>query len=87
MGNLIAKIGQNPDFIAFNAHWGFAFFALTLASRLGAPLMYFSIASLALAAVKEFWFDPRYETDQNIWPDGALDFAGYAAGIALALVL
>jgi hypothetical protein len=76
---LIATIGQNPNFIAFNAHWGFAYFAVTV----GVP---WYVAIIA-AAVKEFWFDPRYETDQNIWPDGALDFTGYLTGIVLRMLV
>jgi hypothetical protein len=87
IGSTIAEIGENPDFIAFNAHWGFAFFALTAAARFHLPYWPCAVVALALAAVKEFWFDPRYETDQNIWPDGVEDFVGYATGIALAAVL
>lgn len=77
----IAKLGQTTDFVAFNAHWGFAFFVMQLAhgNKVAAG------AALILAAAKEFWFDPRYEVNppQKIWPDGVLDFSGYLFGIAL----
>jgi hypothetical protein len=82
--NLIAKIGQDPDFIAFNAHWGFAYFVLHFwLSRYPAEHWSIIAVALVLAAVKEFWFDIRYETAQT-WQDGALDFFGYAVGIMLA---
>lgn len=76
--NIIASIGQNPDFIAFMAHSGFAYFAV----HHGLPWW----IAVPTAALKEFWFDPRFETNQKIWPDGALDFAGYGVGIALGLL-
>jgi uncharacterized protein YfiM (DUF2279 family) len=87
VASLIAKVGQSPNFIAFNAHWGFSFFAMTAAARAHVPLAIAGGACLAVAAVKEFWFDPRYETDQDVWPDGAEDFGGYAAGVLLAAAL
>lgn len=84
IGQLIGQVGENPDFIAFNAHWGFAFFAMAVAAMFGVHFVTAALVGLGLAALKEFWFDPRYETAQSIWPDGAEDFGGYAFGIALA---
>lgn len=40
----------------------------------------------AYAAVKEFWYDLKYEVDPvQTWKDSLLDFSMYMAGIALAL--
>jgi hypothetical protein len=80
IGNLIGKIGTNPTFIAFNAHWGFAFALLAFF-----PSITLAIVILILAAVKEFWFDEKYEVDHPIWPVGIGDFLGYVCGIILGI--
>ena len=72
---------MDPNFIAFNAHWGFAFFVMTQAH--GSWTM--AVVGVLLAAGKEFWFDPRYEVGQN-FKDGLMDFAGYLTGIILGLM-
>ena len=79
LSSFIAKTGQNPDFVAFMAHSGFAYFVV----HQGFPWW----AALVLAGIKEFWFDPRYEVNQFIWPDGVLDFSGYSVGIILGVFL
>jgi hypothetical protein len=79
LSSFIAKTGQNPDFVAFMAHSGFAYFVV----HQGFPWW----AAVVLAAFKEVIFDPAYEVNQTVWPDGALDFSGYAAGIALGVFL
>ena len=85
----IAALGENENFVAFNAHWGFAFFVLTVAQHFHAPMDWVVGAAVVLAAAKEFYFDPKYETapPQNVWPDGAMDFAGYMTGVGLALLI
>jgi hypothetical protein len=84
LSSVVAKLGENSNFVAFNAHWGFAYFVTSHIPH--GP--WFLIPAL-VAAFKEFVFDPHYETNppQNIWPDGAMDFAGYATGIALGWFL
>jgi hypothetical protein len=75
--SLIAKIGQNPNFIAFMAHLGFSFIVLSFF-----PSLWTVGIILVLAAVKEFYFDIKYETNQTVL-DGLLDYAGYASGLAI----
>lgn len=79
----IARVGQSPNFIAFNAHWGFSFFLMAIAAQLYLPIWVAAVPILFVAALKEFWFDMVYETAQT-WMDGWLDFAGYSFGVALA---
>lgn len=86
IGQLIGQVGENPNFIAFQAHCWFAFSCVVTATHFHVPLVVAATCAAALAAVKEFWFDIRYETAQT-YTDGALDFAGYAAGIALGALL
>ena len=78
--NLIAKLGTNPNFIAFMAHSGVAYaIVYTLPWN-----WWVVLAGLLAAAVKEFWFDSNYESPPQSFDDNALDFAGYATGIVLA---
>ena len=58
---------------------------MTLATLHHTVLWHSAAVALALAAVKEFVIDPRFETDppQNVWPDGAIDFSAIRS-VALA---
>lgn len=85
--NFIAKLGENPAFIAFNAHCWFAFSAVYVAGAHGYDLEAAALG-FVLAAAKEFWFDATYETNPpQTFDDNIEDFAGYLAGIVLALCL
>jgi len=42
------------------------------------------LPALALAAIKEFWFDATYETPKQTFANNATDFGGYSLGIGLA---
>jgi hypothetical protein len=75
----IAKIGVNPQFIAFNAH---AWFAYSVVKTF--PFAGVAAAAAVLAALKEFWFDAKYEVPAQTFTDNLEDFAGYCAGILLA---
>lgn len=79
----IADIGENPNFVAFQAHMWFAF-ALVYGLKLG---MIGVVTILGAAAAKEFYFDIKFEQDppQTI-KDGLLDFAGYASGVVLGVL-
>ena len=81
----IAKTGMNPTFIAQNAHCWFAFALVTTLHIAfpAAPLMGFAIPLLAVAAVKEFWFDATYELPKQTLEDGVVDFLGYGLGLTL----
>jgi hypothetical protein len=88
LSSFIAGLGDNQNFLAFNAHWGFAFFLMTLAAHFHVALIPVALVLSGIACVKEFWFDVKYETNppQNYW-DGLGDWAGYALGIALAFLI
>ena len=78
----IAKIGENPNFIAFMAHAGVAGFLLMCV-----PYTWFALALLTLAVIKEFWFDLKYETTPpQTWENSLLDLAGYGFGLILATI-
>jgi len=89
LASFIASTGENENFVAFMAHSGFAFFVLVLAACFHLPMLFVAGTAAVLAATKEFIFDPQNETapPQNIWPDGALDFSGYATGIIVGFVI
>jgi hypothetical protein len=84
LSNFIASIGQNQKFILFMAHSGFAYFVVSLFSGLHQYIA--AGICLVVFAAKEFWFDVKYELNQTI-ADGANDFSGYVAGIAIALLV
>lgn len=81
LASFIAKIGVNPTFIAFQAHCWFAFSVVSTCGRYSVPVV------LVSAALKEFWFDAKYEVPAQTWKDNTLDFAGYTTGALLALSL
>jgi hypothetical protein len=82
--SFIADTGENPNFVAFMAHSGVAFFVMTLfhGSWIAAAVC------IGLALAKEYGFDLRYETTppQTI-EDSTMDFAGYLTGIVLGVLL
>jgi len=76
--NLIARLGQNPQFVASFAHAGVAFI---LVEHLPGNPLYWALGMTAYALVKEYYFDPKFETNppQTFW-DNTLDFATYMIG-------
>ena len=83
-----SKIAESPNFIAFNAHFGFAFATATAALHYGAALRWVVIVGVALAALKEFWIDLKYETDPpQTFGDSLGDFVGYMVGLDIACQL
>ena len=84
----IAGLGENPNFVAFNAHWGFAFFVITIAAHFHAPIWWVAGAAVALAGFKEYYEDKHFElAPPQSFKDNTLDFAGYLIGIGLGLWL
>lgn len=79
----IASVGESPNFIAFNAHCWFAFFVVVVVAEF-VPLIFVLIACLIAAAIKEYWFDLKYETNpvQTV-KDSTMDFLGYLSGICI----
>ena len=76
--SFIATLGTNPIWIAANAHFWFAAFLMHVTHN-----FYLLAAIVVAAAIKEFWFDAKYETDpvQTNF-DNWTDFAGYVGGAA-----
>ena len=84
----IAALGENSNFVAFNAHWGFAFFLMTLGAHFRGPLWAGAVSIVAVALWKEFYFDIHNETNPpQTYLDGLLDFSGYAAGVLLGFYI
>ncbi len=57
----------------------------------GLPAVWIALAvGVPLAALKEFWYDLRYERPKQTWSDSAMDFGFYllgaAVGVGLALL-
>ena len=78
----IAQVGESPFFITLNAHFWAAGFVV-LASPPHAAVF---AGTLLAAAIKEFYFDAKYETTpKQTTFDNVTDFLGYAAGAALGL--
>lgn len=91
MSNVIADVGQNPVFVAFMAHAGFGYaVVLTTWAAAGGlhPALVAAAAMTLAAALKEFWFDARFEMHpRQTFKDDLIDFVGYATGVVLALAL
>lgn len=69
------------------AHFFTAAFLVSQFGRLGLKGLLISAAGMiAFAAVKEFWYDAKHE-NPLVRGSSPLDFAMYAAGIALAVGL
>jgi len=86
MTSLLDKI-VTPAFVAFQAHCWFAYAAVYTAMSFSVASNGAIIATAALAAgIKEFYIDKHFEDDQSFL-DNLQDFAGYAAGIALAVLV
>jgi len=82
LSTVIAKIGTNAEFIAFNAHAGIAGFVV-----LACHGNYWVAGIGAVAAmVKEFWFDATFEQPKQTFLDNLTDTLGYFTGIAAGLL-
>lgn len=77
----IGQIGESSWFITANAHCWFAFAMMIFFKG---NLLAFG-AFVIVAAIKEFYFDVHYETNQN-YVDGLEDFSGYMAGLLVAFI-
>jgi hypothetical protein len=78
MNNIIAKLGQNIQFVAACAHF---FFAGYLVLLFPSHALLVAVGITVYASIKEFVFDARYESNPpQTWTDDIEDFAGYVAG-------
>jgi len=86
--NWLAALGQNAQFVAFFAHLGAAETLTILAFRF--TRFGWGVVGLIIlgAAIKEFYFDAKYEKDppQTFW-DNFQDFIGYALGTVVGWLL
>lgn len=83
----IGKIGENAKFITAQAHIWFAC-AFVLAWPNHMMRLYGAAAVAVVAALKEFWFDLRFEqSPPQTLADSALDYLEYCIGIAIAVCL
>ncbi|HKM83867.1 MAG TPA: hypothetical protein VJY15_23290, partial [Candidatus Acidoferrum sp.] len=80
----IAGLGKNIQFVAFFAHLGVAALVVELI-----PFhLYAKLAVLVAGAVKEFYFDAKYETDPpQSFADNLEDWFGWAIGAALGYAI
>jgi hypothetical protein len=45
------------------------------------------IAMVAYAAIKEFWYDARFETPHQTFTDNLLDFTFYCVGVGIGALV
>lgn len=84
----IAKVGEDPNFIAFNAHCWFAYALVFTLAAYGVPTLPVCVVVIVVAGIKEFWFDATQEKDPpQTFADNLEDFAGYVGGALLAVVV
>jgi hypothetical protein len=87
---LISRIGSSPSFIAWNAHWGFAFFVVVAVMHFRNPACFWPVIGgcVVVAGVKEFWFDKHFELQPpQSFTDNLVDFAAYMSGLLAAVAL
>lgn len=83
MKNWIARLGQNMQFVAFFAHAGVSAWIARRFHFWPVPLLI-----VLFAAVKEYWFDARYEkSPPQTFRDNTEDFLGYALGALVGYFL
>jgi hypothetical protein len=78
---------NSPIYLAAMAHIGWATLLILSCSMFLHTHRWILLASFFLtlfAAIKEFWYDARYELPPQTTKDNVQDFLGYLGGIALA---
>ena len=84
LSSWVSKLGQSMQFVAFWAHFGVA--ALVVEHMPHKLLAVVIVA--ALAAVKEFWYDAKYETNPpQTFLDNLEDWLGWTLGAVVGLLL
>lgn len=78
---------NNPQYLAQVGHLFGAGFVLVVTGMLSlalgagwAPVLAVLVAGVALAALKEFWYDMKWELPRQTWGDSLMDFAFYVLG-------
>lgn len=86
--NWLATIGQNIQFVAFWAHLGVAAIVTIAAYHFTADGTYVAAAIVSGAAIKEYYFDAKYEKDPpQTFVDNTEDFIGWALGTLVGWLL
>jgi len=84
----ISGVGTNPNFIAWNAHWGFGFFVVVAGVHTHVPLWWIVSFFTVLFGFKEFWFDKHFElAPPQSFVDNLIDFLGYMTGMLAGVTL
>lgn len=79
--NWIARLGQNPQFVAAFAHASVFVPVLVLSHFVGGRPLWYALAIVVYAAWKEFLFDIKEEHNPpQTYLDGLQDFLGYQVG-------
>jgi hypothetical protein len=84
--DLTNKWMNDPTFLAQSAHFfGAVAVIMSFCHFLGKPGGLIAAGILvAAAAVKEFWYDLKFELPKQTLKDSALDFTFYMVGIVVA---
>jgi hypothetical protein len=82
--NRIAFLGTNVQFLANVGHFSIPY---SLIATFPKAKWYLFAAFAVYAAIKEYYFDARYEVPHQTFWDNTEDFLGYIIGAALACVI
>lgn len=78
---------NNVNYLAAMAHIGWAALIIVLAALFSNVSLvwcgWISLAFVACAFVKEYWYDANYELPKQTFADNTTDFLAYVAGVAL----
>jgi hypothetical protein len=85
---------NNSEYLAQSSHFAFGYaiimtaMAISLIRDWGWSLIFWVLGiGVALASLKEFWFDMVYEIPKQTWGDSILDFSFYMIGAATGLLI
>jgi hypothetical protein len=79
--SFIARVEGRRARLCHAPFW-FAFSVVAISHR-----PWVALAVAGLAAIKEFWFDARYEIPKQTFQDNFADWTGYIAGAAISAIL
>lgn len=82
---------NNPQYLAQVGHFFGAYSLILTVARFQGSVPHLALAVytalLVAAAIKEFWYDMRYELPVQTWADSIEDFVFYAFGGSAALMV
>ena len=80
----IAYLGTNVQFLADVGHFTVPYALIATFPRAEWFLL---VGFVIYAAIKEYWFDARYEVPHQTFWDNTEDFVGYISGALVACVV